>query len=337
MQETYGLLAKLERSELGDVPSAEEAGFLPPLEKEVEPLPISKKLPITGPRGDDARREWLEFYNNAPRGNAVIPMNYAKQDNTLPRPLTLDTDEESRLPKRSIEVKPATVEKVPVGQLTLPDKLYLDNQRYKDEINSFQKDKNKYKSKSYEYDFETPLAQKYIKEDARPDPTTKTMMDKFWGYYTDIGEDIIEASDKTGMAESLLYAMIVREGGGPGISSRKGAIGYGQFTPITRQEMRRVSRGSMQQVLRDVDLSEEAFANNGRTGVMAMAVYMRRLLDMFDGNLEAALSAYNGGPGATKANGVLKNEQTLTYVYFIKEYEKYYRKLLHSFKYGTKI
>ena len=312
------------------MPTAQEAGVKEPLPS----MPL-RPLPIAGP--DDPEREaaWNDFQSKASRGNATFPMNTAVQDNTRTVPLMIvDEEQNRRLERKPVELEPAYVEKMPIGRLTLPQGLFTDTNTYQSEINAFKKDM-KPNPEAYQYNFEEPLARKWIQADKRKDPASKKMMDKFWSYVMSVGDQVLEASDKTGVPESLLYAFLVREGGGPGIVSNKGAIGYGQFTPVTRKEMRRLGNGSMRKVMRDMDLSEQAFAVDPRTGVMGMAVYLRRLLDMFDGNIDAVLSSYNGGPNATRNNGVLRNKETLTYAYYVQEYEKYYRKLLHSLRYGT--
>lgn len=108
---------------------------------------------------------------------------------------------------------------------------------------------------------------------------------------------LIEAARRYALSPSLLAALVWQESRWqPGALSAKGAIGLGQLMPATARALA-------------VD-PREAGAN-----LVGAAHYLRQLLDLFDGDVEKALAAYNAGPARVlKANGVPAIVETRDYV-----------------------
>ena len=98
------------------------------------------------------------------------------------------------------------------------------------------------------------------------------------------------------MDEKLLRAVIkVESGGKKGAVSHKGARGYMQVMPSTFK----------------------AFGgkdpHNAWENVMVGTKYLKHLLDMFGGDVEKALAAYNAGPTRVRSGKPLPGE-TVRYV-----------------------
>lgn len=109
---------------------------------------------------------------------------------------------------------------------------------------------------------------------------------------------IQEASIASGVPADLLRAMITQESGGKvGAVSHKGARGLMQLMPATARAMG------------VTDITDP------RQNMMGGAKYMRRLLDMFGGNVPLALAGYNAGEGAVqKYGGIPPYKETQNYV-----------------------
>src|SRR5262245_11091929 len=108
-------------------------------------------------------------------------------------------------------------------------------------------------------------------------------------------EDIIrQQSPDKGVPPDLIAAVIFRESHFRDQTSDAGARGLMQITPETAEIIENLSGGTTftQEALTDPDL-------NSRDG----AVYLRYLLDRFDGNVVAALAAYNAGETNVSAWG----------------------------------
>ena len=122
--------------------------------------------------------------------------------------------------------------------------------------------------------------------------------------------DIIRRhADSYGLEEALIKAVIkVESDYQPRTVSKKGAQGLMQLIPETAKLLK---------VRNPFDPSE-----NIRGG----SEYLRRMLDLFNENLELALAAYNSGPSTVKRyGGIPPYEETRNYVKRVKRYLDYYR------------
>ncbi|HMU27917.1 MAG TPA: lytic transglycosylase domain-containing protein [Solirubrobacterales bacterium] len=102
-------------------------------------------------------------------------------------------------------------------------------------------------------------------------------------------EDIIrQQSQEKGVDASLIAAVIYAESQFVDQTSHADARGLMQITPATAEEIEKLSGGTTFKLedLRDPEL-------NIRYGTF----YLAHLLEMYDGDVVAALAAYNGGPG----------------------------------------
>jgi soluble lytic murein transglycosylase len=111
------------------------------------------------------------------------------------------------------------------------------------------------------------------------------------------------------LEEALVKAVIkVESDYRPGTVSKKGAQGLMQLIPETARSLR---------VSNPFDPSE-----NIRGG----SEYLRRMLDLFNNDLELALAAYNAGPTAVKRyGGIPPYNETQNYVKRVKRYLDHYR------------
>jgi soluble lytic murein transglycosylase-like protein len=108
---------------------------------------------------------------------------------------------------------------------------------------------------------------------------------------------LLTAADRYGVSSDLLAALVWQESRWHASAvSPKGATGLTQLMPATAR----------------------ALAVNARdpaANLAGGAQYLRRMLDMFDGNVERALAAYNAGPGRVqRANGIPAIAETRSYV-----------------------
>lgn len=105
------------------------------------------------------------------------------------------------------------------------------------------------------------------------------------------------AAAASGISTALLEALIWQESRWhPFARSPKGAIGLGQLMPATAQAM-------------GID------PRDPQANIRASARYLRQQLDLFGGNVELALAAYNAGPGRVqRAGGVPAIAETRSYV-----------------------
>lgn len=109
---------------------------------------------------------------------------------------------------------------------------------------------------------------------------------------------IREASSKHGVDEALIRAVIKQESGyNPKATSWVGAQGLMQLMPETAAGL-------------GVTDAYDPYQN-----IMGGTLYLRQLMDQFDGNLTKVLAGYNAGPGAVqKYNGIPPYEETQNYV-----------------------
>jgi soluble lytic murein transglycosylase len=137
------------------------------------------------------------------------------------------------------------------------------------------------------------------KEDPGFDAIRKTAVQGRYGYY------IKSAADRYSLDPELIRAMIkVESGFNPFAVSEKGAMGLMQLMPGTAEEM-------------DVREPFEASDN-----IMGGSRYLRKMLNLFEGDLRLSLAAYNAGP-----NKVLKKRR----VPKIPETEQYVEKVLREY------
>lgn len=99
---------------------------------------------------------------------------------------------------------------------------------------------------------------------------------------------IAGAAAEAGLPPALVFGMVHQESGfDPAARSRSGARGLMQLMPSTGREVAR----QLGVPFTFARLEEPAYS------VRLGTRYFRRVLGMFDGNVELALAAYNGGPG----------------------------------------
>jgi soluble lytic murein transglycosylase-like protein len=108
---------------------------------------------------------------------------------------------------------------------------------------------------------------------------------------------LAQAAASANISPALLAALVWQESRwNPQAVSRKGAIGLAQLMPATARDL-------------GVNPADPIANLNGG------ARYLRQLLDLFDGNVEKALAAYNAGPGRVRsAGGVPAIAETRNYV-----------------------
>jgi soluble lytic murein transglycosylase len=102
-------------------------------------------------------------------------------------------------------------------------------------------------------------------------------------------EDIIrQQSQEKGVDAALIAAVIYTESQFVDQTSHADARGLMQITPETAQEIEKLSGGT---TFKLEDLSDPEL--NIRYGTY----YLKHLIDLYDGDVVAALAAYNAGPG----------------------------------------
>lgn len=143
----------------------------------------------------------------------------------------------------------------------------------------------------YFIDGETQLANRYLRR-AWPELATVEQNVVPWRflemYYPLRYEaEIREGADKNEVDPYLLMALIRQESAfNPDARSHAGAIGLMQLMPATGRELgNRLYTGFVESRLSNPDVNVELGSH-----------YLRRVLNMFDGDPQLALAGYNGGP-----------------------------------------
>lgn len=99
--------------------------------------------------------------------------------------------------------------------------------------------------------------------------------------------EVQAAAQATHLDAALIHAVIATESGyNPRAQSRKGAYGLMQVLPATAQTMTAVP-------VKQWSVPQQ---------ILWGSHYLKRMLDMFEGNVTLALAAYNAGPQAVKAH-----------------------------------
>lgn len=108
---------------------------------------------------------------------------------------------------------------------------------------------------------------------------------------------LLTAADRYGVSSDLLAALVWQESRWHASAvSPKGATGLTQLMPATARAL-------------------AVNAHDPADNLAGGAQYLRRMLDMFDGNVERALAAYNAGPARVlRANGIPAIAETRSYV-----------------------
>ena len=123
--------------------------------------------------------------------------------------------------------------------------------------------------------------------------------------YGRYGQFIKDAAVRYGLDPELITAVIkVESSFNPYAVSKKGAMGLMQLMPETAREMQ-------------VGAPFEAEEN-----IMGGSRYLRKMLNLFEGNLRLALAAYNAGPNRVLKNGIIPK---------IPETEQYVKKVMREY------
>ena len=118
-----------------------------------------------------------------------------------------------------------------------------------------------------------------------------------------LSEIIREASSKHKVDPNLVAAVVFKESAfNPNAVSRRGAQGLMQLMPRTARAMG----------------VKDAF--DPRQNILGGTKYLRQMLDMFGGDVEMALAAYNAGPMRVKKEGPAATAEAVEYVAKIMTY-----------------
>lgn len=152
------------------------------------------------------------------------------------------------------------------------------------------------------------------------EPATPNMVAKFtaqekskngslYNYNLPFNKEVIIAANKTAIEPALIHAVITVESRhNPRAQSKKGAYGLMQLMPETSRRFKVLNKDDPKQ------------------NVLAGALYLRELLNLFNGDLKLSLAAYNAGPAAVKRYGgkVPPYRETLDYVPKVMKYYQQY-------------
>ena len=122
--------------------------------------------------------------------------------------------------------------------------------------------------------------------------------------------EVIFAASETSIEPALIHAVITVESKhNPYATSSRGAYGLMQLMPSTARRFKVLNK------------------NDPKQNILAGAKYLRELLNLFKGDLQLTLAAYNAGPAAVQKYGdrIPPYSETLNYV---PKVLKYYRQYL---------
>ncbi|HWI83782.1 lytic transglycosylase domain-containing protein [Ramlibacter sp.] len=142
-------------------------------------------------------------------------------------------------------------------------------------------------------------------------PSTRSKLLAFFEVapgYKQVQHHLREASRANGVDYELLKALIATESGfDAGAVSPKGAVGLMQVMPATAARYGVTGDGTTPAARKLAD---------PRTNIRTGTRYLRYLLDLFEGQVELALAAYNAGEGAVQraGNRVPNYRETQNYV-----------------------
>ena len=122
--------------------------------------------------------------------------------------------------------------------------------------------------------------------------------------------EVMFAANETAVEPALIHAVITVESKhNPHATSHRGAYGLMQLMPSTARRFKVLNK------------------NDPKQNILAGAKYLRELLDLFKGDLQLTLAAYNAGPAAVQKYGdrIPPYSETLNYV---PKVLKYYRQYL---------
>lgn len=142
----------------------------------------------------------------------------------------------------------------------------------------------------------------YLKESSRQYTSKQASNQSF--------EDIIERYALANRLEKALVKAVIKAESdyNPRAVSSKGAQGMMQLIPETAREMKVVDPFDPE--------------DNIRGGTR----YLRKMLDLFNGNTDLAIAAYNAGPGAVRQHGgIPPYTETRNYVQRVKRFLQAYR------------
>jgi soluble lytic murein transglycosylase len=150
---------------------------------------------------------------------------------------------------------------------------------------------------------------------------------RFGAYYRDM---VVPIANEYDIPPLLFYSLIRQESMfNPYITSSAGASGLAQLMPATASENVSLLKWPQNYDIRDLRL--------GKINLTLGAYYLRRMRNYLNGDLQAALVAYNAGPGNSEAwlrlaNGdpdlfleVLRAQETQNYLMQITEFLNIYK------------
>ncbi|HYN53158.1 MAG TPA: lytic transglycosylase domain-containing protein [Methylotenera sp.] len=150
-----------------------------------------------------------------------------------------------------------------------------------------------------------------ILEEAIPtEPNTPILLNDMIGIHKlPYNREVVIAAHATDIEPALIHAVITVESKHNARAlSKKGAYGLMQLMPATAKRF------------------QVSYRDDPKQNILAGAKYLRELLDLFNGDLNLTLAAYNAGPGAVKKyhGRVPPYAETLNYVPKVLRYYRQY-------------